>query len=403
MQIWIISKRKFRLIILGVALFLAGVSYYGYQTLRHAQTAGYLVRRQYPPLVFVPVLKKKPRIRADAAVLVEVTSGAVLYAKNAEVRRAPASTTKIMTAVVALEKGDLTKVVQVSRRAAAVGGSTIWLRSGQRLTLQELLKGMLLCSGNDGSVAVAEGVAGSATEFVRLMNLKAKELGALHTNFRNTHGLRAPSHYTTAMDLAMMTRYALANPKFAELVKTKTAMLEWLDTQKKVEIRNTNRLLWYLQGADGVKTGTTNEAGHCLVASATRDGKKFIAVVLNSQDRWDDCTRLLEYGFENFAIVKVAGCREPVTRIDVSVSKSRTKPVPLYPRRDLIAVVEKGTEPLLTKEILLRQSPVQAPLRPGQVLGRIGYRIEGQFVEAVDLVNQVPVDRLPVKWWWFWW
>lgn len=396
MRIWIVSKRGIGLIILMVTAGIAAFGIYGYWAIRQEQATGYLIRQQYPPLVFVPVLQQKPKVSADAAVLIEVTSGAVLFAKNAEKRRAPASTTKIMTAVVALEKGNLTKVVKVSRRAAGVPGSTIWLRSGQQLVLKELLEGMMLCSGNDGSVAVAEGVAGSTGAFVRLMNLKARELGALQTNFRNPHGLRAPSHYTTAMDLALITRYALGNPRFANLVKTKTAHLEWTDTQKKVEIRNTNRLLWYLQGADGVKTGTTNEAGHCLVSSATRDGKKFIAVVLHSSDRWADCTRLLEYGLNNFSAIKLAKCEEPVLRL--KVNRSEIKSVLLYPRRDLIAVVEKGTEPYVIKSVVVPKSPVNAPLRPGQVLGKLGYRIQGQFIEAVDLVNRTPVKRR-----WLWW
>ncbi|HYH01483.1 MAG TPA: D-alanyl-D-alanine carboxypeptidase family protein [Bacillota bacterium] len=396
MRIWVVSRQTAQIILWSaIGLMVLGSIFSGY-FFQQQMTAGHLVRQQYPPLVYFSADRKGPALCAGAAVLIEVTSGAVLYMKNAEQRRAPASTTKIMTAIVALEKGNLNQVVKVSRRAAITGGSTIWLKKGQRLVLKELLEGMMLRSGNDGSIAVAEGVAGSTAAFVKLMNLKAKELGALNTNFRNPHGLRAPSHYTTALDLAIITRYALGNHRFAKLVRTKTACLEWVEGAKQVEIRNTNRLLWALQGVDGVKTGTTNEAGHCLVASATRDGKKFVAVVLNSCNRWNDCTKLLEYGFENFSIVKLAASNHPVKRIPVIGSK--TVSISLYPRNDLTAVVEKGTENMLKTEIRIFKSPVKAPLVPGQALGKISYRYQGQFVEGVDLINLAPVKRR-----WFWW
>ncbi|HEY8463196.1 MAG TPA: D-alanyl-D-alanine carboxypeptidase family protein [Bacillota bacterium] len=396
MRILVVSKRLLLVLLLPVAGILVGSGIYGVYRLRQQITGGYLVRHQYPPLVFFLADRKGPEVCARAAVLVEVSSGAVLYAKNAEERRAPASTTKIMTAIVALEKGNLNKVVKISRRAALTGGSSIWLKSGQRMALKELIEGMMLRSGNDGSVAVAEGIAGSVENFVRLMNLKAKELGALNTNFRNTHGLRAPSHYTTALDLALITRYALADRRFAKLVKTKTARLKWADGGKEVEIRNTNRLLWAMQGVDGVKTGTTNEAGHCLVASATRDGKKFVAVVLNSNNRWNDCAKLLEYGFRNFSIVKLADRHRPIRRIRVNGAK--TKVLALYPRNDLIAVVETGTENRLQTEVQIFEDPVEAPLVPGQVLGKISYRYQRQLVHGVDLINLKPVKRRGLWW-----
>jgi D-alanyl-D-alanine carboxypeptidase (penicillin-binding protein 5/6) len=238
-------------------------------------------------------------------------------------------------------------------------------------------------------------VAGSAAKFVRLMNLKAKEIGALHTNFRNPHGLRAPSHYTTALDLALITRYGLADRRFANLVKTKNASLAWLDGSKQIAIKNTNRLLWSLQGVDGVKTGTTNEAGHCLVASATRDGKQLIAVVLNSCNRWRDCTGLLNYGFQNFTLVKIADSQKRVGRVRV---KNRRQSLALFPRRALFAVVEKGTEKLLQTETVVFQDPVKPPVKVGRTLGQIRYRYRNQVIEGVDLINREPAARG-----WLWW
>jgi D-alanyl-D-alanine carboxypeptidase (penicillin-binding protein 5/6) len=382
----------------AVVLFLGlgVVQRWDYDRYRRIMTGKYAVREKFPPLVYLPCVSKGPSVSASAAVLIEVKSGAVLYAKNAETRRAPASTTKIMSAIVALEKGNLAKVVKVSRKAACTGGSTLRLRPGERILLRELLEGMMLRSGNDGSIAVAEGVAGNVPNFVRWMNMKAKEIGALQSNFRNPHGLRAPSHYTTALDLALIARYGLANPRFARLVKTRTADLEWVERAKRVEIRNTNRLLWCVEGADGVKTGTTSEAGHCLVASATRDGKKFIAVVLHSYNRWADAARLLEYGFANFSIIKIAGDR--LSAVAVPVRNGNQRLVSLYPRHDLFAVVEKGNENKLQIRVIPMAGAVEAPVIAGEILGKIGYSYDGRYIAGVDLVSRKPVRRR-----WFWW
>jgi D-alanyl-D-alanine carboxypeptidase (penicillin-binding protein 5/6) len=398
MRIFLITRKQMFQMLgwLGVALIIGWAWYLGSQYYHCSMAGKYLVRRDYPPLVILPSGRSGPAVCASAAVLIELRSGAVLYAKNPELRRAPASTTKIMTAIVALEKGNLRQVVRVSRRAAATGGSTLCLKAGDRLTLKELLEGVILRSGNDGSVAVAEGVAGDIANFVRLMNLKAKEIGALNTNFQNPHGLRAPSHYTTALDLALLARYALGDRRFARLVKTKTATLEWLGGGKRVAIRNTNRLLWSMQGVDGVKTGTTNEAGHCLVASATRDGKRLIAVVLHSGNRWRDCAQLLEYGFQNFSIIKIATPAKPAGR--VRLSDGPRSFLSLYPRRELIAVVPRGTEDALRIERVIFQDPVKEPLAAGRCLGKISYRYRGQLVEGVDLINHAAAP-----WRWRWW
>lgn len=357
----------------------------------------YKVREKFPPLVFLPNYHQGPLIKASTSVLIESKSGAVLYAKNEDLRRAPASTTKMMTAIVALEKGNLDQIVTISPRAAMTPGSSIWLRPGERISIRELLKGMMLQSGNDGSMAVSEGITGSMEDYVVLMNRKAKEIGALNTSFRNPHGLRAPSHYTTALDLALIARYGLAEPQFAALVKQKTALVQWKEKNRQLGVTNTNRLLWYLEGADGVKTGTTSEAGHCLVASATRDDRQLIAVVLNSGDCWGDCSRLLEYGFREFHTLKIAKYNQVVAQ--VQVINGRTSAIDLYPRRDLIAVVKKGNSNLITQEKEIYKNPVSAPLKPGSTLGRIGYRCQGVMVEWVDLINHKNV--LARKRWWF--
>jgi D-alanyl-D-alanine carboxypeptidase (penicillin-binding protein 5/6) len=394
MRIIYLSKKRltgFALIILaGIAVLL------GWNPSRETGGSGYKIRPWFPPLVYLPGYQNGPKVYATAAILIESKSGAILYAKNEDMRRAPASTTKMMTAIVALERGNLNQVVRVSRRAASTGGSSIGIRAGDRLTLKELLEGTMLESGNNGSIAVAEGVAGSVDGFVKWMNSKAKEIGALNTNFQNPHGLRAPSHYTTALDLAVIARYGLVDPRFAGLVKKRSAKLEWAEDQRSQPISNTNRLLWSLEGADGVKTGTTSEAGYCLVASATRDGQQYIAVVLNSGDRWGDCARMLEYAFKEFTILKIADQRQPVCR--VKVIKSRQKEITLYPRSTLYAVIRKGEEGLVIRQLNLPRNPVTAPIRPGQALGKLGYRYQNQTVEGVDLISERPVPKRR----WFW-
>lgn len=399
MRIFIFVKngRKQQLGFLLLLFLAAFVIQMEFQPVLPVNSKVYKIRESFPPLVFLPEHHQGPPVHASASVLIESKSGAVLFAKNEDQRRAPASTTKMMTTIVALEKGNLNQIVKVSRRAAGTPGSSIWLRTGDRISLRELLKGMMLQSGNDGSMAIAEGISGSMESFVDLMNRKAKELGALNTNFRNPHGLRAPSHYTTALDLALIARYGLAKPQFAGLVKQKTAIIKWTEQSRELGVTNTNRLLWGLEGADGVKTGTTNEAGHCLVASATRDGKQLIAVVLNSQNRWEDCGRLLEYGFREFGIIKIATRQQMVCQL--AVKEGTNSKIKLYPRRDLIAVVKKGHEHELTKKVEIFKNPVMAPLKPGESLGRIGYQYQGTMVEWIDLVNHNPV---PVrKRWWF--
>jgi len=385
-----VLKRKYLLLILLIlSVFSWAVLCLRPQILPVA--GGYTRHKEFPPLVYLPEYEQGPKVLADAAILVEATSGKVLYAKNEHKRRAPASTTKIMTALVVLERAKLNEIVRVSRRAASVGGSSLHLRAGDRLRLSELLQGVLLCSGNDGSTALAEHVAGSEQKFAELMNLKAKELGALHTRFQNAHGLRAPSHYTTAFDLALMARYALMNPVFFRIVATKEELMEYEEATRAQKIRNTNRLLWSFAGADGVKTGTTNEAGYCLVASATRDGRRYVAVALASPDRWGDCARMLEYAFSHFALVRLARADRPVGTINV-LGGCPAK-VRVYPRRDLTVVLKKGEEGKYRRFVVLQEQPLRPPLKRGSIVGRIGYSYEGSEVEGVDLIVREPVRR----------
>ncbi len=242
-------------------------------------------------------------VNAASAILVDANSGVVLFERDPDASRPPASVTKILTALIVLERGRLNDTVAVSRAAAQTGGHRLGLRAGQRITLGDLLAAVLIRSANDAAVAAAEHVGGSLPGFVALMNETAKDLGMANSRFANPHGLDEPFHFTTARDMATLTRVALDNPSFAELVRAPRARLTiWkpgrrsLVPQSRI-VRSHNRLLGQVAGADGVKTGYTDSAGRCLVASASRGSHRMIAVLLNAPQRWTDAAALLEYGF----------------------------------------------------------------------------------------------------------
>ena len=253
------------------------------------------------PALAAPVAQAAPQVEAEAAVVMVAGTNQVLYEKNASAIMYPASTTKIMTLITALEKGDPAGIVTVSPRAAAVEGSSLDLRPGDKLTLRNNLTGMMLVSGNDAATAIAEHVAGSVPAFVALMNEKAAKLGATNTHFTNPHGLPDPiNHYTTAYDLALISAYAMQNPNIVKIVSAREADISFLD-RKAMHVTNTNKLLKTYPGINGLKTGYTREAGDCLVAGANRNGVQLIAVVLNDDNRWTDAAALLDYGFQQLS------------------------------------------------------------------------------------------------------
>ncbi|KKM11671.1 hypothetical protein SY88_08050 [Clostridiales bacterium PH28_bin88] len=341
-----------------------------------------------------PALADPPRVSADAAVLMDAETGQVLYAKNPHKRRAPASTTKIMTTILALEMAELTDVVVVDPRAASVEvGSDVGLRAGDRLTLEDLLKASLIGSANDAAVAVADHAGGSVDLFADLMTRKARILGARNTNFVNPNGYSKSQHYSTAYDLALITRYALLDERFSEIVGTREDRVTWLNREHYAELENTNHLLKTYDGADGVKTGTTRAAGECLVASATRQGRRLIAVVLRSHSRFGEAASLLDHGFQNFyrwrlgagelfTLVPVQGGE--TNHLKVVVERTVQTTVPL---EELGQVEQKVT--------LDRHPPV--PVRKGQVLGEVVLYVAGSEVGRTPLVAGEEVKRRP--WW----
>ena len=238
-------------------------------------------------------------ISARKAILIDGATGRVLYEKNADSKSLIASTTKIMTALIVCEQVNVLDRVRICKEAVGVEGSSMYLREGEVLTVQELLYGLMLCSGNDAAVALAIYCGGSVEGFAQLMNDKARMLGLNNTHFVNPHGLDHPQHYSTARDLGLLARYAMNNPLFAMTVSTKNI------TVGERRLTNHNKLLWRVDGADGVKTGFTKAAGRILVSSAVRNSRRLIAVTIDDGDDWRDHEKLLEEGFSRYRQTRI--------------------------------------------------------------------------------------------------
>lgn len=344
------------------------------------------------PTPYLTGLEKGVAISADAAILIDSRTGSVLYAKNEHIKRAPASTTKILTGILALEYGDVNQIVTIDKAAVGVGGSQIWLEAGEKRTLLELLQGLMLKSGNDAAVAIAYHIAGSVPGFSALMNQRAKELGALNSEFSNPNGLpeKTKPHHSTAYDLALLARRGLEIPVFQELVRTKYEEIPWGDHDWQRVLKNTNRLLWYFAGADGVKTGTTRAAGNCLVASATRDGFQLIAVVLHSDNRWRDAASLLEYGFSRFRPYLAYPEGQAVKSIPVT--NGAQDQVPLITAGEVAAVVPLAQWSQVQTRVTCPEY-LTAPFWSGEEIGEVEVILGDQVLASSPLITAEPVGR----------
>jgi len=270
---------------------------------------------------------------------VDPNTGQVLYEREPDLPLPPASTTKILTAIVVLESGKpMTELLRVTKSATRVPSSKLNLRPGQTMSIHDLLYGLLLSSANDAGIVLAEGIAGSVPHFAQKMTLKAREIGAVNSHFVNPHGLTAPDHHSTAKDLALIFSYALKNPEFREIVQTKTSSVSSISGNKtkrvrRMSVRNHNRLLWGFDGAIGGKTGYTFAAQKCFVGGVSRDGATLIVSILGSRDLWGDVRRLLEYGLDNYETLKVASPIAPAfLNGKVPARSSKSTPALLSPQ-----------------------------------------------------------------------
>jgi len=263
---------------------------------------------------------------AKAAALIDVTSGRILWSSHGDEPMRIASLTKIMTAIVAIEHGRLSDKVEVSKRASGKEGSSIYLKIGEEMSLENMLYGLMLRSGNDAATAIAEHIGGSEEGFVFMMNQKAEMLGLHNSHFMNPHGLDAEGHYSSANDLAVLTAYALKNPIFRDIVKTKVKKAPNPNDKWDYSWLNKNKMLQMYEGADGVKTGYTKKALRCLVSSATRQGQQLVAVTLNDGTDWVDHKHMLDYGFEHFPLKDMYQKGQGVQNYPYQVGKSFAYP-----------------------------------------------------------------------------
>lgn len=339
----------------------------------------------------VPTIAKPPRIEAGAAIVVDLDSGRVLYEKSGYSKRAIASTTKIMTAILALEKGNLEDEVTISKRAAGVGGSSINLVAGEKVKFKELLYGLLMNSGNDAAIAIAEHIGGTVENFVDMMNAKAKELGANNTNFKSPHGLDFPDHYSTPYDLAFLTRYALRIPEFSKIVGTVQAKFA------KRQFYNTNELLNFYPGADGVKTGYTGQAGRCLVASATRDNWRIISVVLNCATRDKralSSKNILDYAFQNYKKHTLVSKDDYINTL--FVEKGLYPSVAVKSLKEIVLPLREDEIRQINTRVSMPQQ-MKAPVVGGSQIGKMEFVLDDKVIAETPLIIEKDVPHKDLK------
>ncbi len=338
-----------------------------------------------------------PTLSAASVVLMDGQTGRVLYAKDAHTRRPMASLTKIMTSALALEFGQLDELATASAKAASIEPSSIYLKAGEQMPLIDLVYGAMLKSGNDAAMAIAEHIGGSQENFARLMNERAQSIGCKDTSFQNPHGLDQKDHYSTAYDMALIARYAMSVPRFAEIAATQKTTI----SGQRI-ITNKNDTLNKVVGGDGVKIGFTDNAGRCLAASASRDGHRLIAVVLNDGNWFNDCAALLNWGFEQVRFVPVVDQGELVKTIAVTGGTEAYLPV-AADASYFLPLMGNEDEDIATYWHL--PESVAAPIREGQQVGEMSVYLRGEPLGTVALVAVRSIEAKPLTWWtrlWSW-
>ncbi len=303
---------------------------------------------------------------AKAACILELHSGRVLYEYRADDPLPIASTTKVMTALLAIENAEVTDLVTCSDTAFGIPGTSIYLTPGETLTMEEMLQGLLLASGNDAATAIAEHIAGSVKDFADLMNMRARELGATHTYFTNPHGLPDRDHYTSARDLALIARQAMSEPVFRQIVSTQRASIPWAGHAYDRQLRNKNRLLTDYPGATGIKTGYTRAAGRCLVFGAQRDGLEIVGVVLGCPSWFDVAQGLMDQTFAEYRNVTLLDAGEALRTLPVQ--KGVYESVEAVLHTPLSAPLGEHESPVLSVDLPIS---LIAPVEEGQPLGTV--------------------------------
>lgn len=341
-------------------------------------------------LTLLPLQSQAADISAVSAIVIEASSRTPLYEKDSHTRRPPASTTKIVTALLAIERADPKQMLTVSSRAAEVEGSQLGLQEGDQLSLQDLLHILLMKSGNDAAITIAENLAGSIEIFAEWMNRKAEEFGLKNTHFTNPHGLPDDNHYTTAYDLAILAAKAMENELFREIVQKTKTKLEY----KGLVLSNSNKLLYNCPGACGIKTGFTKKAGRCLVSAAERDNVTLICVTLSAPDDWNDHRALYDICFprvERYEVLAAGQYKTTQPALNAKNPILLTNASPLYGIR-----IDGQPVPFSSEEYL--PAVLFAPVRKGQVVGSIAltqnsFILSRAYLYAVEDVEEKYGDQ----------
>lgn len=337
----------------------------------------------------VPKRTNNYYMKCYAGALIDQDSGRVLFSKNGNTLLPMASTTKIMTAIVAIEKGKLSDIVTVSGRAASIKGSLVGLKAGEKISLEELIYGLMLRSGNDAAIAIAEHIGGSIPKFAELMNEKAMEIGAYNTNFITPHGLDAENHYTTAEDLAKITAYALKNPFFARVASAKIVS-SGINGPFNRTYSNINKFLYRFSDADGVKTGYTGRAGKCLVASIKHRYGRYISVVLNSSDRWNDAAKMIEVANEKYKYIQIYN--KGTVNKNIRVYGGKIKFVDGKINKDLYMPVLKNNSENLDLQTFV-PSALFSPINENETIGNIVVFINDKIIAKYPILCSKEVER----------
>lgn len=331
------------------------------------------------------------QVDGESSIVMDVETGRVLYEKNIHSKLPMASTTKIMTALLAIENIPLDKKVKINANAQGVEGSSIYLRADEEVKAIDLIYGLMLRSGNDSAAAIAYEISGSIDAFAELMNRRAKEIGAKNTNFVNPHGLHDDNHYTTAYDLGLITREALKNSTFKEVVKTKF----WTaDRDGYKHFANKNKSLDICEGADGVKTGYTMKSGRCLVSSATRNNMQLIAITLNDYNWFDTTKMLLDNSFNIYKPYMLFNEKQIITKAKVLDGKK--KEVSLKPFESSIIPLDDGEDKKLLTVIDINKT-LSAPIDKGQQVGKMITYLDGKIINTTRLVTNESIERQTFK------
>ena len=325
-------------------------------------------------------------LSADSAVVLDATSNRFIFEKNPDKKSLIASTTKIMTALVVCEQSNVLDRVRIPKEAVGIEGSSIYLKDGEILTVQELLYGLMMHSGNDAAVALAIYCGGTVEGFAELMNDKARQLGMKDSHFENPNGLDAPEHYSTARDLAILASYAMENPVFYKTVSARNV------TVGERHLRNHNKLLWLYEGADGVKTGYTRAAGRILVSSATRDGRRLIAVTINAPDDWNDHMAMLNQGFSGFEQKRIVSTGEIIGFAEIAGGFSGSVQLLAADNFDYALAPDEKVS-----FVMPGTGFVYAPVACGADAGFVHVCVDGKSVGKVPVQYGETIEQIPQK------